>query len=102
MYLLLIFFYVDITTLPQVGDSIVHKGRETLERAIRLVECDSSSQVSWVGSKVIYGDTDSLFVKLPPWVDKETAFKMGQDIADAVTASNPAPIKLKLEKVGEQ
>lgn len=64
-----------------------------------MVECDSSSQASWVGSKVIYGDTDSLFVKLPSWVDKATAFKMGQDIADVVTASNPAPIKLKLEKV---
>ncbi|VUZ48913.1 unnamed protein product, partial [Hymenolepis diminuta] len=82
----------------EVGDSIVHKGRECLERAIQLVECDSSRQASWVGSKVIYGDTDSLFVKLPSWVDKETAFKMGQDIADVVTASNPAPIKLKLEK----
>ncbi|KAM7535525.1 hypothetical protein Aperf_G00000090701 [Anoplocephala perfoliata] len=82
----------------EVGDSIVHKGRECLERAIQLVESDSSSQASWAGSKVIYGDTDSLFVKLPSWVDKATAFKMGQDIADAVTASNPAPIKLKLEK----
>lgn len=53
----------------------------------------------WAGSKVIYGDTDSLFVKLPPSVDKKTAFELGQQIADAVTASNPAPIKLKLEKV---
>ncbi|KAH9284512.1 DNA polymerase zeta catalytic subunit [Echinococcus granulosus] len=83
----------------EVCDSIVHKGRECLERAIRLVEGDAACQMPWTGSKVIYGDTDSLFVKLPPSVDKETAFKLGQQIADAVTASNPAPIKLKLEKV---
>ncbi|KAL5108709.1 DNA polymerase zeta catalytic subunit [Taenia crassiceps] len=82
----------------EVGDSIVHKGRECLERAIRLVEGDTACQMPWSGSKVIYGDTDSLFVKLPP-VDKKTAFELGQQIADAVTASNPAPIKLKLEKV---
>ncbi|VDM17050.1 unnamed protein product [Hydatigera taeniaeformis] len=83
----------------EVGDSIVHKGRECLERAIRLVEDGNDCQMPWAGSKVIYGDTDSLFIKLPPFVDKETAFKLGQQIADAVTASNPAPIKLKLEKV---
>ncbi|KAL5965017.1 DNA polymerase zeta catalytic subunit [Taenia solium] len=83
----------------EVGDSIVHKGRECLERAIRLVEGDAACQMPWAGSKVIYGDTDSLFVKLPSSVDKKTAFELGQRIADAVTASNPAPIKLKLEKV---
>ena len=86
-------------TCVEVGDSIVHKGRECLERAIRLVEGRGASQMPWAGSRVIYGDTDSLFIKLPPTVDKATAFKLGQQIADAVTESNPAPIKLKLEKV---
>lgn len=30
---------------------------------------------------------------------KEQAFKIGYDIADTITAMNPAPIKLKFEKV---
>lgn len=37
----------------QLADSIVSKGRETLERAIKTVEATSR----W-GGKVIYGDTD--------------------------------------------
>ncbi|VDD82134.1 unnamed protein product [Mesocestoides corti] len=82
----------------EVGDSIVHKGRETLERAIQLVEGGEAINAPWAGSRVIYGDTDSLFVKLPP-VGKDDAFQLGRLIADAVTHDNPAPIKLKLEKV---
>jgi DNA polymerase zeta len=30
---------------------------------------------------------------------KDQAFKIGQEIADAVTRDNPKPIKLKFEKV---
>lgn len=30
---------------------------------------------------------------------KEQAFKIGNEIADAVTATNPKPVKLKFEKV---
>jgi len=30
---------------------------------------------------------------------KETAFRIGQEIIDEVTASNPKPVKLKFEKV---
>ena len=50
------------------------------------------------GAKVVYGDTDSLFIYLPGKT-KEQAFRIGHDIADTVTAMNPAPIKLKFEKV---
>ncbi len=39
--------------LVEVADSIVHKGRETLERAIRLVE----ERADWK-ARVVYGDTD--------------------------------------------
>lgn len=49
-------------------------------------------------AKVVYGDTDSLFVYLPGRT-KDEAFRIGNDIADAVTAMNPAPMKLKFEKV---
>ena len=37
----------------QVGDSIVHKARETLERAIKMV----NDTKKW-GARVVYGDTD--------------------------------------------
>ncbi|XP_017480915.1 PREDICTED: DNA polymerase zeta catalytic subunit-like, partial [Rhagoletis zephyria] len=77
----------------EVGDSVVAKGRETLERAIRMVESNEKWRV-----RVVYGDTDSLFVQVPGR-NRETAFKIGEEIAEAVTKDNPQPVKLKLEKV---
>jgi DNA polymerase zeta len=62
-------------------------------QAIRVIE----STDKW-GSKVVYGDTDSLFIYMPGKT-KEQAFRIGNDIADTITAMNPAPIKLKFEKV---
>jgi DNA polymerase zeta len=53
--------------------------------------------VRW-GAKVVYGDTDSLFIYLPGKT-KSQAFVIGEQIASAVTAANPAPVKLKFEKV---
>ncbi len=55
------------------------------------------SRKEW-GAKVVYGDTDSVFVLLPG-KSKDEAFTIGQDIADAVTRDNPPPVKLKFEKV---
>nr|XP_019013605.1 uncharacterized protein I206_01675 [Kwoniella pini CBS 10737]OCF52386.1 hypothetical protein I206_01675 [Kwoniella pini CBS 10737] len=77
----------------EVADSIVQTGRETLEKAQELIH----ARKDW-GAQVVYGDTDSLFVALPGR-SKEQAFKIGNDIADAVTALNPKPVKLKFEKV---
>ncbi|XP_050494213.1 DNA polymerase zeta catalytic subunit isoform X4 [Bombus huntii] len=77
----------------EIGDSVVSKGRETLERAIKIVE----STPKW-GAEVVYGDTDSLFILLRR-KSKEEAFSIGAEIADTVTAANPPPVKLKFEKV---
>jgi DNA polymerase zeta len=77
----------------ELADSIVQYGRETLERAVQLIE----SEPKW-GAKVVYGDTDSLFIYLEGRT-KDDAFKIGHDIADTVTAHNPKPVKLKFEKV---
>jgi len=41
----------------------------------------------------------SLFVSVPG-VTKEEAFRIGREIANKVTSSNPSPIKLRFEKVG--
>ncbi|KAF8581637.1 hypothetical protein K439DRAFT_1635972 [Ramaria rubella] len=77
----------------EIADAIVQSGRETLEKAIELVE----STDKW-GAKVVYGDTDSMFIYLQGRT-KEQAFLIGNEIADEITAQNPAPIKLKFEKV---
>ncbi|XP_034653452.1 DNA polymerase zeta catalytic subunit isoform X2 [Drosophila subobscura] len=77
----------------EVGDSVVAKGRETLERAIKLVEANEEWKV-----RVVYGDTDSMFV-LVPGRDRAEAFRIGEEIAQAVTEMSPQPVKLKLEKV---
>uniref|UniRef100_A0A1A8ES22 DNA polymerase zeta catalytic subunit n=2 Tax=Nothobranchius korthausae TaxID=1143690 RepID=A0A1A8ES22_9TELE len=77
----------------EVGDSIVHKARETLERAIKMV----NETRKW-GARVVYGDTDSMFVLLKG-ATKEQAFRIGNEIAEAVTQTNPKPVKLKFEKV---
>ncbi|THW91666.1 putative DNA polymerase zeta catalytic subunit [Aureobasidium pullulans] len=77
----------------EIADSIVQTGRETLEKAIALIH-----SVSKWGAEVVYGDTDSLFVYLKGR-SKDEAFKIGDEIAKAVTDMNPRPIKLKFEKV---
>ncbi|CAG2066279.1 unnamed protein product, partial [Timema podura] len=77
----------------EVGDSVVSKGRETLERAIDMVE----NTPRW-NAHVVYGDTDSLFV-LVKGRSRQQAFEIGAEIAEAVTRDNPKPVKLKLEKV---
>lgn len=44
----------------ELADSIVQSGRQTLENAIALVE----GHPQW-RARVVYGDTDSMFVLLP-------------------------------------
>ncbi|KAM7469402.1 hypothetical protein LguiA_007585 [Lonicera macranthoides] len=77
----------------ELADSIVQCGRRTLETAISLV----NTHDKWK-AKVIYGDTDSMFVLLRGRSVKE-AFKIGYEIASAVSAMNPSPVTLKMEKV---
>lgn len=76
-----------------IADAIVSCGRQTLINAIESIESESD----W-GAKVVYGDTDSLFVYLPG-KSKSDAFKIGKKIASKITKMNPDPIKLKFEKV---
>ncbi|KAL5119469.1 DNA polymerase zeta [Pleosporales sp. CAS-2024a] len=77
----------------EIADSIVQTGRETLEKAIALIHATEK----W-GAEVVYGDTDSLFIYLKGRT-RDQAFTIGEEIATAVTAANPRPIKLKFEKV---
>lgn len=92
----------------EIADSIVQSGRETLEKVCNSIFCSQyphmrqaidliESTARW-GGKVVYADTDSMFVSLPGKTKAE-AFMIGNDIAKTVTAANPPPIKLKFEKV---
>lgn len=44
----------------EVADAIVHTGRQALERAIEQI--NHSEIEKYRGARVIYGDTDSLFI----------------------------------------
>ncbi|XP_047961036.1 DNA polymerase zeta catalytic subunit isoform X4 [Salvia hispanica] len=77
----------------ELADSIVQCGRRTLETAISFV----NSNDKWK-AKVIYGDTDSMFVLLKGRSVQE-AFAIGREIASAITKMNPSPVTLKMEKV---
>lgn len=79
--------------MAELADAIVQCGRDTLEKAIRMVHANER----W-GARVVYGDTDSLFVHMPGR-SVEAAHAIGAEIAAAVTAANPVPVTLKLEKV---
>lgn len=75
-----------------IADAIVSTGREILTKSVEIIEN------SPFNAKVVYGDTDSLFVYFPGR-SKEDAFKYGKQLADEVTEVFPDPIKLKFEKV---
>ncbi|CAG9460605.1 unnamed protein product [Pedinophyceae sp. YPF-701] len=79
--------------MAELADAIVQSGRETLENAIRKV----NNHPKW-RARVVYGDTDSMFVLLPGR-SKEEAFAIGREIAEEVSRANPPPVRLKLEKV---
>lgn len=81
----------------EVADSIVAKGRETLEHTIHFI--NEWGVNSGSGAKVIYGDTDSVFVSFPPQTPREKSFEWAATIASEISARNPHPMAIKLEKI---
>ena len=77
----------------ELGDSIVAKARETLEQSIHFI-----SHSSEFNAKVVYGDTDSMFILLSG-ISREKAFMIGAEMTKLVTQMFREPIKIKLEKV---
>jgi DNA polymerase zeta len=77
----------------EIADSIVQTGRLTLEQAIKWIH----ENRDW-DAHVVYGDTDSVFVRLPGRSRTE-AHRIGKEIAAYVTSRCPSPVKLKFEKV---
>lgn len=78
----------------EIADSVVGLGRTTVESCIKLI----NSREQQEGTKVIYGDTDSLFIQCQG-ATIERAFKIGQELAAEITKLNPFPMELKFEKV---
>ena len=78
-----------------IADSIVQTGREALESAAAHIEATHRD------CRVVYGDTDSLFV-LARGRSVAQAVRLGAQIAAEVTRLHPAPMKLKFEKVHTQ
>ncbi|OQV19264.1 DNA polymerase zeta catalytic subunit [Hypsibius exemplaris] len=76
-----------------ISDSIVAKARETLQIAMKYI----NGHPRW-NARVVYGDTDSLFVVLRGR-SKLEAFRIGREMERVITAMNPKPVKLKFEKV---
>lgn len=80
---------------PEIGASVCAMGREALQLTKKIMEED--------GYIVVYGDTDSVFVKR---LEDETrprslaeVFKTGQAQAAKITAQFEAPMNLQFEKV---
>ncbi|CAD8122430.1 unnamed protein product [Paramecium sonneborni] len=76
-----------------IADSVVEIGRTILNQCIECINSNSAWQ-----AKVLYGDTDSLFVMLPGR-NIDQALIIGNQIAEHCTSLYPHPIELKFEKV---
>lgn len=78
----------------EVGDTIVRVARQTLENSINYIQSNQRR----FGARVVYGDTDSVFV-LFDRVPKKQTFKLSYTLVDEITNMNVKPVKLKFEKI---
>jgi DNA polymerase zeta len=79
--------------MAELADAIVQSGRSTLEWTMNYIATNSKWQ-----ARVLYGDTDSVFVLLPGRSVAQ-AFEIGEEMAREVTAKQPPEVVLKFEKV---
>lgn len=79
--------------MAEVADAIVQRGRDTLKWSIDIV----NSHYKWK-AKVLYGDTDSMFIYLKGR-DKQEAFTIGEEISNYISSKCPPDVVLKFEKV---
>lgn len=79
--------------MAELADAIVQSGRSTLEWTVKYI----NSHPRW-RAKVVYGDTDSVFVQLKGRT-KDAAFQIGQEMSAEISAKCPAEVFLKFEKV---
>ncbi|XP_077358619.1 DNA polymerase delta catalytic subunit isoform X1 [Festucalex cinctus] len=83
----------------EISQSVTGFGRQMIEETKRLVESKYIISNGYQGdAKVIYGDTDSVMVKLGVSTVQE-AMNIGREAAEWVSSHFVAPIKLEFEKV---
>jgi DNA polymerase zeta len=84
-----------------IADAIVSFARLSLESVLKFTEsdkCYTEIMDKECHAKVIYGDTDSIFVKFPN-LGISKAYEYAQRLINYVTENNPYPMELKYEKV---
>jgi len=84
-----------------IASTVTGIGRYNLERTVSRINSMSSADGS-IKFKVVYGDTDSVFVQLIPSDGKtvityDLATRIGNEIAQAITRDLPAPMELVFE-----
>ncbi|KAI4873613.1 hypothetical protein NFI96_016688 [Prochilodus magdalenae] len=83
----------------EISQSVTGFGRQMIEQTKQLVESKYTIANGYqADAKVIYGDTDSVMVKLGVDTVKE-AMTVGKEAADWVSSHFVPPIKLEFEKV---
>eukprot|EP00929_Paragymnodinium_shiwhaense_P105428 TRINITY_DN7044_c0_g1_i1.p1 TRINITY_DN7044_c0_g1~~TRINITY_DN7044_c0_g1_i1.p1 ORF type:complete len:1040 (-),score=307.96 TRINITY_DN7044_c0_g1_i1:396-3515(-) len=90
---------VGILPCLEISSSVTAFGRTMIEETKRQVEAHYTIQNGYAhDAHVIYGDTDSVFVKFGPDTVAE-CMKLGEEAADRVSTTFLKPIKLEFEKV---
>ncbi|XP_032394582.1 DNA polymerase delta catalytic subunit [Etheostoma spectabile] len=83
----------------EISQSVTGFGRQMIEQTKQLVESKYNISNGYQGdAKVIYGDTDSVMVKLGVATVRE-AMNIGTEAAEWVSSHFTPPIKLEFEKV---
>uniref|UniRef100_A0A3P9H543 DNA polymerase n=1 Tax=Oryzias latipes TaxID=8090 RepID=A0A3P9H543_ORYLA len=83
----------------EISQSVTGFGRQMIEQTKQLVESKYTISNGYqADAKVIYGDTDSVMVKLGVATVKE-AMEIGREAAEWVSSHFTPPIKLEFEKV---
>ncbi|KAF6734513.1 DNA polymerase delta catalytic subunit [Oryzias melastigma] len=83
----------------EISQSVTGFGRQMIERTKQLVESKYTISNGYqADAKVIYGDTDSVMVKLGVATVTE-AMEIGREAAEWVSSHFTPPIKLEFEKV---
>ncbi|KAH9259415.1 hypothetical protein BASA81_002458 [Batrachochytrium salamandrivorans] len=76
----------------EVAETIVETGRAALEFAVGQVSSQNN------GMRVVYGDTDSMFVHMVG-KDLSQARRLGASLAKSISSAFPRPMRLQFEKV---
>lgn len=82
-----------------IASTVTGIGRHNLERTVERIESLNLTMPDGgdITLKVIYGDTDSVFVHVEPSINAELAERIGKRIAEYVTAYLPKPMELVYE-----